>query len=309
MNKISRRHFIKAGMASSLTNLMGKLAISANKKKIGQRERPAEIPEKHLSFSLGLASYTFRAFSLEQTITMTKRLGLEKICLKDVHLPLTASEQEIKKAAEKIRTAGLNLYACGVVYLERPEEVERVFTYARIAGLSIIVSSPRPELLPLLEKKVKQTDISLAIHNHGPGDKYYPTPADAYEKIKRFDQRIGLCLDIGHAARAGINPSEAAQKFSDRLLDVHLKDVSSASPEGHTVEMGRGVINLAEFLQMIVRLNYHGSLSFEYEKDEKDPLPGLAESVGYVRGLLAGLELSEPVHHDTGKPFQAGEKV
>jgi sugar phosphate isomerase/epimerase len=306
MSIISRRNFIKAGVGGGLASLMGKLEVSAHKKKNGPGKRPTEVPEKHRAFSLGLASYTFRAFSLEQTIIMTKRLGLEKICLKDIHLPLTASEQEIKKAAEKVRAAGLNLYACGVVYLERPEEVERAFDYARTAGLSLIVSSPHPELLSLIEKKVKQTGISLAIHNHGPGDKYYPTPAEAHEKIKTLDERIGLCLDLGHAARAGVNPSEAARKFSDRLLDVHLKDVSSANPEGQTVEMGRGVINLAEFLQTIIRLNYRGSLSFEFEKDEKDPLPGLAESVGYVRGLLAGLELSEPVHHDTDEPYPNG---
>jgi hypothetical protein len=288
MSIISRRNFIKAGVGGSLASLMGTVEVLA-KKGNSPGGKPSEIPEKHPAFSLGLASYTFRAFSLEQTIIMTKRLGLEKICLKDIHLPLTASEQEIKKATEKVRASGLNLYACGVVYLGRPEEVDRAFAYARTAGLSLIVSSPHPELLPLIEKKVKQTGISLAIHNHGPGDKYYPTPAEAYEKIKTLDQRIGLCLDIGHAARAGVDPSEAARKFSDRLLDVHLKDVSSASPEGQTVEAGRGVIDISKFLLTLIRMNYKGTIAFEYEKDEQDPLPGLAESVGYVRGLLRAI--------------------
>lgn len=291
MPTISRRHFIKAGVGGSLAGLIGAVKVSASKKNSSTEKLP-EKPEKRFKFSLGLASYTFRAFSLEQTIAMTLRLGLKKICLKDVHLPLTASAEEIKQAAEKVRVAGLDLYACGVVYLEKPEEVERAFAYARMAGMRIIVSSPSPELLPLIERKVQQTGISLAIHNHGLGDRFWPTPADAYEKIKKLDRRIGLCLDIGHTARAGIDPAEAAAKFADRLLDVHIKDVSSTSPEGQTVEVGRGVIDIPKFLRTLVRVNYTGTIAFEYEKDEQDPLPGLAESVGYVRGLLRAILLS-----------------
>lgn len=223
---------------------------------------------------------------------MTLRLGLEKICLKDVHLPLTANTEEIKQAAEKVRATGLDLYACGVVYMNNASEVENSFSYARTAGMRIIIASPNPELLPLIDQKVKQTGLSLAIPNHGPGDKHYPTPAEAYKKIQKLDRRIGLCLDIGHTARAGIDPAEAAAKFADRLLDVHIKDVSSTSPEGQTVEVGRGVIDIPEFLRTLVRVNYTGTIAFEYEKDEQDPLPGLAESVGYVRGLLRTILLS-----------------
>jgi sugar phosphate isomerase/epimerase len=71
------------------------------------------------------------------------------------------------------------------------------------------------------------------------------------------------------------------------LLDVHIKDVSAASKEGRTVEIGRGVIDIPRFLRTLLRLNYKGTVSFEFEKDADDPLPGVAESLGYVRGVLA----------------------
>ncbi|MGB9763750.1 MAG: sugar phosphate isomerase/epimerase family protein [Candidatus Saccharicenans sp.] len=290
---INRRNLLKILVAAGLgPSILRDSWSSAERNGTGLDWPSAwKKPEKKFNFSLGLASYTFRAFNLEQTIQMTRRLGLEKICLKDVYLPLTSSAAEITQAMAKIRAFGLNPYACGVVYLEKPSEVDQAFFYAQTAGLEMIIASPRPELLSLIEEKIKQTKISLAIHNHGPGDRYYPTPADAYERIKNLNHKIGLCLDIGHAVRAGIDPAEAARLYFDRLLDVHLKDVSSPSPEGETVEMGRGVINLREFLRTVTRLNYHGTLSFEFEKDEKDPLPGLAESVGYVRGLLSCLDL------------------
>jgi inosose dehydratase len=127
----------------------------------------------------------------------------------------------------------------------------------------------------------------VAIHNHGPTDKVYPTPASAYEKIKDLDKRIGLCNDIGHTMRAGIDPAESVEKFADRLLDIHMKDVSAANKDGDAVEVGRGVIDIPKFLKTLIKIEYDGIVSFEYEKDAKDPLPGLSESVGYVKGVLA----------------------
>jgi inosose dehydratase len=143
--------------------------------------------------------------------------------------------------------------------------------------------------LPLVDKKVQEFDIKVAIHNHGPTDKVYPTPASAYERIKDLDKRIGLCIDIGHTLRAGVDPSMPAQEFADRLLDVHIKDISQASAKGTTVEIGRGVIDIPKFLRTLLKINYSGITSFEFEKDADDPLAGVAESVGYVRGALAAI--------------------
>lgn len=105
-----------------------------------------------------------------------------------------------------------------------------------------------------------------------------------------MDPRVGLCLDMGHCLRAGVDPAEAAEASAARLLDVHLKDVTEASKDGGPVEAGRGVIDIPRFLRILIELGYGGTASFEYEKDGKDPLPGLAESVGYFRGVLAALQ-------------------
>ncbi|MGB9906245.1 MAG: sugar phosphate isomerase/epimerase family protein [Candidatus Saccharicenans sp.] len=285
MPVINRRQFIKGNLAGLLLGLGTNTRLLAGQEN-DRFQPPRRKLEERFGFSLGLASYTFRAFSLEQTIAMTRRLGLSRLVLKDFHLPLNSATAEIEAAAARVRAAGLDLYGCGVVYLEKPGEVEQAFFYARAAGMKMIIASPDPDLLPLIEEKVRQSGLALAIHNHGPGDKFYPTPEAAYARVKNLDRRIGLCLDIGHAARSGLDPAEQASQFSDRLLDIHLKDVSAASREGQTVEIGRGVIDLKAFLQTIIKIKYRGTLAFEFEKDEKDPLPGVAESVGYIRGLL-----------------------
>jgi inosose dehydratase len=281
MTKLGRRDFLRTGA-------LGMLAATFNPGEITpapgtrQEEKDAAPP-----FGLGMASYTFREFSLERTIEMTKRLALERIVLKSMHLPLESPEIEVASAAGRVRAAGLDLYGCGVVYMTTVDEVEQAFQYARAAGMRMIIGVANPELLGQVEKKARETDIRLAIHNHGPEDKLYPTPGSAYEKIKNRDPRLGLCIDVGHTIRAGVEPSEAVQKYADRLLDIHIKDVTAASKDGQTVEMGRGVIEIPRFIRTLFEINYKGTLAFEFEKDGSDPLPGVAESVGYLRGVLA----------------------
>jgi sugar phosphate isomerase/epimerase len=171
--------------------------------------------------------------------------------------------------------------------MSKESEVDQAFDYAKAAGMEMIVGVPNPELLPLVERKVKQYDLKLAIHNHGPTDKVYPSPQSAFERIRGLDRRIGLCIDVGHTQRCGIDPADAAERCFDRLLDVHIKDVTAPTAEGETLEAGRGVVDLPKFLAALRRLKYAGTVSLEYEKDEKDPLPGAAESIGYFRGILA----------------------
>lgn len=248
-----------------------------------------KFEDKLSRLNLGMASYTFREFPLEETLKMTKRLGLERIAFKDFHLSLESTDEEIKTVAEKTRAAGLDLYGCGVVYMQTEDEVERAFQYAKTAGMRIIIGVPNPDLLNMVNNMVNKYNIKVAIHNHGPDDKLYPTPESAYVRIKNLDPRIGLCIDIGHTQRAGFDPSESALKYADRLHDVHIKDVTAATKEGGTIEIGHGVIDIPKFLRTLIKLNYKDSVSFEFEKDGKDPLPGVAESVGYVRGVLVSI--------------------
>jgi sugar phosphate isomerase/epimerase len=282
--QLGRREFIR----STTMGLAALPMVTAEAKSPGE-DAAKSIPAS-AKFGLGLASYTLRAFSLNQVIAMTKRVGLSRIVLKSMHLPLESPDETIRMAAEIVREAGLDLYGCGVVYMTKEAEVEKAFRYARTAGMRLIIGAPNLELLDLVNRKVKEYDIRLAIHNHGPDNPLYPTPGNAYEKIKNLDRRIGLCMDIGHTLRAGVEPSAEALKCADRLLDVHIKDVSAAANEGQTVEIGRGIIDIPKFIRTMIKLDYAGTLAFEYEKDEKDPLPGLAESVGYVRGVVAAVQ-------------------
>ncbi len=281
MEHRSRREFMQltASGFAGLSLLIADKIATAN---IGQATEA-----KRNRLTLGMASYTFRKFKLDDCLSMTSRLGLKKIAFKDFHLSLDSSTEEIKAVAQKVKDAGLDLYGCGVVYMKNEAEVEQAFNYAKTAGMQIIIGVPDHHLLKLVNEKVKQNDIKLAIHNHGPGDERYPSPQSAYDRIKNLDPRIGLCMDVGHTKRIGLEPSVEAKRFKDRLLDIHVKDVSAASKEGKTVEIGRGVIDIPTFLKTLIKINYQGSVSLEFEKDAEDPLAGAAESIGYLRGVLS----------------------
>ena len=165
--------------------------------------------------------------------------------------------------------------------------MNQVFEYARAAGMKIISAQPEPDLLELLNKKVQEYNIRLAIHNHGPEDKNFPSPMVTFEKISKLDPRVGLCIDIGHALRSGSDPSECIEKCEVRLMDVHIKDIKTISQAVDPIEVGRGLLDIPGVLRTLLKINYSGIVSLEYEKDGKDPLPGVAESLGYIRGVLA----------------------
>ena len=281
MSQQSRRDFFRtAGIGAAASALVYTGTSCANKDVVTK-------PDGYKRLNLGLASYSFRKFSLEDTLAMTNKIGLKHIAFKSMHLPLESSEEEIKTVADKTRGAGLDLYGCGVVYMANEEQVNQAFNYAKAAGMKVIIGVPEHNLLELVNEKVQEYDIAVAIHNHGPGDERYPAPSDVYERVNNLDKRIGLCMDIGHTQRIGLDPSVETEKYFDRLLDVHIKDVSAPTKEGTTVEIGRGIIDIPQFLGTLLKLGYAGKVSLEYEKDAGDPLAGAAESVGYVKGVLS----------------------
>jgi inosose dehydratase len=274
--KYTRNDFLKLTGAG----LSGAFTLSAT----GGLINPA--PPKDDKFKLGLASYTFRNFNLDDTIKWAKQLGLYGISLKNMHMPLDASADTLKQTAAKVKAAGLNLYGAGVIYMKTAKEVEDTFAYASNAGLEMIVGVPNHEFLPLCNDLVNRYNIKLAIHNHGPGDKLYHSPTDVYEKVKSLDKRIGLCIDVGHVVRINEDPVEKILKYKDRLYDMHMKDVNKNTGDGVPVEIGRGIIDIPKVFKALRKIGYSGNVAFEYEKDGDAPLAGLAESVGYVRAVM-----------------------
>jgi inosose dehydratase len=238
-------------------------------------------------FSLGMAGYTFKGLSVERTIEIMNYIGVNYLSVKDFHMPLNSTQEQINSVVGKFRAAGITVYTVGVIYMKTEAEVDQAFEYAKMAGVKMIVGAPEYKLLPYVEKKVKQYDIRLAIHNHGPDNPLYPNATDIWEHIKDMDPRMGICIDIGHTVRDGKDPSVDVERYATRIFDIHTKDVDGATKEGKTVETGRGIIDIPKFIATLRKVKYTGKCSLEFEKEMKDNFPGIAESIGYFRGVMA----------------------
>lgn len=276
-----RREFIKDAGIGIAAATFPTVANSSVSQPNLQKLRP--------DIKLGVASYTLRKFSQEEAIDMTLRCGVNRITFKSMHLPLDSDIGTIKKALAFCKEKGVVLYGAGNIDMRTKEEVDQAFEYAKAAEMEMIIGVPIHELLEYVEGKAKEYDIKMAINNHGPEDKLYPSATSAYEKIKHMDKRMGLCLDTGHTIRLNRDPEHDLRDCFDRVFDIHVKDVTAAKPEGKSQIVGRGAIDFVSFLKMIVELNYTGTLALEYEDESEDPLPALMESLGYIKGVLATL--------------------
>jgi inosose dehydratase len=273
----SRRSFIQQSMAglgaTAFMPLFSNAAATANKQTGG-------------GLQVGMAGFTFAKFDVDKSIEILKRVNILSLSLKDFHLPLNSTPEKIQEVLGKFGAGGIKIYAVGVIYMKTKEAVDQAFDYAKKVGVSLIVGVPNPELLDYTEEKVKSTNIRVAIHNHGPEDKLYPSPKDVHDHIKNRDPRVGLCIDIGHSTRAGQDPAKAVLEYDKRVFDMHIKDVSAHAKDAKAIELGRGVIDFPAVVKALNKIKYQGFCSLEYEKDMSDPVPGIAESEGFFRGVI-----------------------
>ena len=285
---MERRNFIKSGMAGMAALAMAStpieaLAAKSTEKRSANSTIKKPVPEEE--FHLGIAGYSFVKFDLETTLKTMQTLDLHYLCIKDFHLPLTSNEEQIAAFHQKLATYGVKAYAVGPIYTKRKEPADRAFAYAQRVGVPLLVGVPTYDLLDYTEQVVKQYDIKLAIHLHGPDMKLYPDATDIWEHVKNRDERMGMCLDIGHNLRYGSDTLADYIKYHKRVFDMHLKDVTAPTKAGKRAELGRGIIDFPRYIKLMRKYHYTGAVSLEHEKDMDNPFMGIAESIGFFRGV------------------------
>lgn len=244
------------------------------------------------AIKLGIASYSLREFPLDKALEMAKTLRTPYINFKSVHVPYDLSPADLAAWRQKVQADGFTIVGGGTITFDKDTDadVEKYFAYAKNAGMPLIVTMLGPQsVLPRIEKYAKQYDIKVAIHNHGPEDKNYPSPYDVLKAVKGMDPRMGLCMDIGHATRAGADIVQAALDAGPRLLDMHVKDLGNGTNKDSQVAVGEGILPIPALFRALQKINYQGYVNLEYEIKSKDPLPGMQESFAYMRGVLAGI--------------------
>ncbi len=283
---LSRRNFMQSGaLAAAGAASAFSAATPALAEAIPASGKPSPI-------KLGLAGYTFRNFARTQIISFMKQLKVYDLNCKDAKDQLPMDPADEAKALADYAANGIKLHAVGTVYFPKDEDddIRAKFEYAKRAGVNVIVAGdPAPATLPRIEKFVREYDIRLAIHNHGPEDKIYPSPFDVLKVVKDMDPRIGCCIDVGHAARAGTNLVEAIHAAGPRLYDMHVKDLTSFESKESQVPVGEGILPFREMFEALIKIRYQGFVDLEYEIHADDPMPGVIESFAFMRGVLDGM--------------------
>jgi sugar phosphate isomerase/epimerase len=239
-----------------------------------------------------VASYSFHKFDRAHAIGFMKELECYRMNAKDAndHLPM-APPAATDEAVAAYKLAGIELTAAGVIYFPSKDAVDirQKFEYAKRAGVPLIVGSPTRETLGAVERFVMEYDIRLAIHNHGPEDKEWPSPFNVLKAVERMDRRVGLCIDVGHTARTGTDVVEAIRKGGERVFDIHIKDLADMKVKESQVAVGDGKMPIRGIFEALDAIGYQGYVDLEYEIHEDDPLPGMIKSFAYMRGVLAGM--------------------
>lgn len=283
-NDLSRRDFVRGGALVAAALATASNAHTADERPPADQTSPVR---------LGLASYTFREFNRAQLIGFMKQLNVLALNAKDVkdHLPMDANDEAA--ALADYAAAGIKLHAAGAIYFTEDEEadIRAKFEYCKRAGIAVIVAGdPTPESLPRIEKCVKEYDIRVAIHNHGPEDKFFPSPLDVLKAVKRMDPRMGCCMDVGHTARAGTDIVQAVHDIGPRLFNLHMKDLTDLANRDSQVAVGEGILPVREMFAALMATKYKGFVDLEYEMHEENPMPGVISSFAYMRGVLRGLQ-------------------
>lgn len=277
----SRRRFIASAAAAAAWSRLGRGASA---------EAAAAVAAKGGPLKLGVASYSMREFPLDEALAMAKTLGVKNMTFKDVHVPRTDPPETTRALRAKIEAAGITIMGGGTITIpNNPAQIKKEFEYAKNAGFPLIFTDPDPAALDTIEQMAKSYDIRAVIHNHGPENKNWPRPQDAYNAIKSRDRRLGLCIDIGHTLRTGTDPVAACRECRDRLYDMHVKDLAVATDKDSQVAVGRGVLDFPALFRTLIEIGYQGQVGLEYEINAKNPLPGMIESMAYMRGVLAAI--------------------
>jgi sugar phosphate isomerase/epimerase len=292
-NCFSRRQALKVAALSALgLPMMGPASASAE-----QTNSSPNKTNRGSQLKLGVATYSLAKLPVDEVIAVLQQLDITAVSLYKTHAPWAdGTPAECKDVVQKFNDAGIAVTSTGMIELPNDEAVIRkALDNVRAAGLKLFCGwVKQTDSLPLVDKLVKEYDLKVAIHNHGPTEAL-ATGRDVWNAVQPFDKRIGLCLDVGHGFRAGENPADTIRLCHERIYEVHLRDTAATGggmKDPQPTVIGHGLLNFPALLGALVAVNYQGQAEFEYEKKEENRVPGLAESAGYVRGICA--EMAAP---------------
>ena len=240
---------------------------------------------------LGLQLYSLRKFSLDVALKHAKELGFEQVEFYSGMFPIDSSDEKIAEVVGKVKAVGLTISAHGVNPFGKDFAANRrIFEFAKKVGLKIITAGPAPESMDNLNDLVKEYNIRIAIHNHGPTDRFNKV-ADLLKAIEGRDERIGACADLGHYIRSGEKPVEVIRLLQGRLFGIHLKDFATMEDKAKGVLLGEGHLQCDAVFDALVKAKFpaDGALSLEYEENPDNPIEDIRKCVATAKKAMSAI--------------------
>jgi len=239
--------------------------------------------------NLGIQMYSLRGYPVDEALGHVKDLGLKVIEFYPGMFPVTDDQAAIDAMKDKVSALGLTMSAYGVNRFTKDAAANRkLFAFAKAAGIPILGADPDPDSFASLDDLVKEFDIRIAIHNHGPTHRYNKV-IDVLDAIEKHDRRIGACADLGHYLRSGEQPTEVIRLLAGRLYGIHLKDFAEMQDKTKGVILGQGHIDVPAVFAALEQAKFpaDGALSIEYEEHPTNPLAEIRACIEAARAALA----------------------
>jgi len=272
---LSRRSFLAATAGVAALSPLARLARAASANNL----------------NLGLQIYSLRNYKVDEALQHTRDLGFTFVEFYPGMYPIASDAAAIDTMKTKLADLGLTISAHGVNRFTKDAAANRkMFEFAKAAGIKTFGADPDPDSFASLDELVKEFDVRVAIHNHGPTHRYNKA-IDVLKAVEKYDPRIGACADLGHYLRSGERPVEVIRVLKGRLYGVHLKDFAEMQDKTKGVILGKGHINLPAVMGALVAADFpaDGALSIEYEENPQNPLADIKACEQAAREAIAGL--------------------
>ena len=269
MTSISRRRFLAASASAVSTSSIASNVFAADSK----------------DYQLGIQLYSLRGFDVNAALQHAADLGFSQVEFYSGMLALDASDQTIAATKKKVSELGMSISAHGVNRLTKDADANRkIFVFAKKLGIPTITAAPDPDSFDNLDELVKEFDIRVAIHNHGPRHRYNKA-VDVLNAIEGHDERIGACADLGHYIRSGQSATEVIRLLKGRLYGIHLKDFAEMKDKTKGVILGKGHLDVKGVFDSLRMVDFpvNGAISLEYEENPKDPIEEIRQCVAVAR--------------------------
>jgi sugar phosphate isomerase/epimerase len=249
----------------------------------------ADEKDKYGGFPMGIQTYTLRNFNLADTLRHIAGLGLHYAEFFSSHLAVNADDATIKSLHADLDRAKIKIVAHGVNAFSKNHDANRkLFEFAKRVGFKTLTADPSPDSFDSLDKLCEEYQIRIAIHNHGPGNRYAKLE-NVKKAVKDRHKLIGSCVDTGHALRSDEDPVKWVAELGPRVFGVHIKDVKEKKDRTYDVIIGSGHLDLVELFKTLRKIKFpaDGAMSLEYEANPQNPIDDVSKCLAKAAEAIA----------------------